>query len=117
MLLSYFGLLLTCGRMNGKIVVLVHGSLVVGIAFASHEWDHTPIERMRILVKYNFALSIDDTFVFEQGPLAFANSRVEFNCPALTPSPSIPTSGTMMHSIMDAALPLPVISSPCSATR
>ncbi|CAF2361115.1 unnamed protein product [Rotaria sp. Silwood2] len=49
--------------------------LTCGIALGQYVREHTPAERMRIL-----------------GPLAFADARVTFNCPALTPSPTVPTS-------------------------
>jgi len=49
--------------------------LVCGIAFAVPEWEHTQAERNRIL-----------------GPLADDTARIVFNCPALAPSPTIPTS-------------------------
>ncbi|CAF0724936.1 unnamed protein product [Rotaria sp. Silwood1] len=49
--------------------------LTCGIALGQYVREHTPAERMRIL-----------------GPLAFADARVIFNCPALTPSPTVPTS-------------------------
>jgi phospholipase B1 len=49
--------------------------LVCGIVSAVPEWDHTPAERLRIL-----------------GPLAYADSRIDFPCTALSPSPTVPTS-------------------------
>jgi phospholipase B1 len=49
--------------------------LTCGIALAQDERVHTPAERTRIL-----------------GPLALENARLAFNCPALIPSPTIPTS-------------------------
>jgi phospholipase B1 len=49
--------------------------LACGIVAALFEREHTPAERERIL-----------------GPLASAESRVEFPCTALTPSPTVPTS-------------------------
>jgi phospholipase B1 len=49
--------------------------LACGIAFAVPKWEHTQAERKRIL-----------------GPLGDDISRVVFNCPALSPSPTVPTS-------------------------
>ncbi|CAF1574626.1 unnamed protein product [Adineta ricciae] len=49
--------------------------LVCAVVSAVPRWDHTPAERMRLL-----------------GPLAFANSRINFPCKTLTPSPTVPTS-------------------------
>jgi len=49
--------------------------LACGFVFAVPNWDHTPAERMRIL-----------------GPLANVDSRIDFPCTSLTPSPTIPTS-------------------------
>jgi phospholipase B1 len=49
--------------------------LACGFALAQDERVHTPAERARLL-----------------GPLAYADARINFNCPALTPSPTIPTS-------------------------
>jgi phospholipase B1 len=49
--------------------------LACGFVSALFEREHTPAERARIL-----------------GPLAYAESRVEFPCTALTPSPTVPTS-------------------------
>jgi phospholipase B1 len=46
-----------------------------GIALAQYERVHTPAERMRLL-----------------GPLASDTARSVFNCPALIPSPTVPTS-------------------------
>ncbi|CAF4107567.1 unnamed protein product [Rotaria sordida] len=45
------------------------------IALGQYERENTPAQRMRIL-----------------GPLAFGNARIALNCPALAPSPTIPTS-------------------------
>lgn len=49
--------------------------LTCGIALAQDERVHTPAERDRLL-----------------GPLASSTARVVFNCPALVPSPTVPTS-------------------------
>ncbi|UJR25850.1 hypothetical protein I4U23_007200 [Adineta vaga] len=49
--------------------------LTCGLALAQYARVHTPTERMRLL-----------------GPLAYADARLTFNCPALNPSPTIPTS-------------------------
>ncbi|CAF0857328.1 unnamed protein product [Adineta ricciae] len=52
-------------------------SLILACGFAAAQYNrvHTTAERMRLL-----------------GPLAFPESRLTFNCPALTPSPTTPTS-------------------------
>ncbi|CAF0965028.1 unnamed protein product [Adineta steineri] len=60
--------------------------LISGVALAQYEREHTPAERMRLL-----------------GPLAFGNSRLVFNCPALVPSPTLPTS---VHALRPADIKL-----------
>lgn len=49
--------------------------LTCAIVSAVPRWEHTPAERMRLL-----------------GPLALADSRINFPCTTLVPSPTVPTS-------------------------
>lgn len=57
------------------LLFLLNVLVLCSIVSTESNREHTPSERMRIL-----------------GPLAYANSRINFPCTALSPSPTVPTS-------------------------